>query len=111
MYMVVYGCNLINVLTNNLLTMEDKEMREIVKFKGIDCFNRPVFKSTTTRNHFGSTDILFGYDASEEEVLTVITESDLVYFGSKFDCEPMGTSAGNIEIERQKDNEQNNQHT
>lgn len=74
---------------------------KMVKFRGIDSFNRPVFVSVESPNCFyGSTDILFGYHSTEEEVLSKITEEDLCYFGSSFDCEPMGTPAGHIKIQR-----------
>ena len=72
--------------------------KEYIKFVGIDSFNRPIFRGYG-RNHFGSTDILFSYDATEKEVLEKVTEKNLTYFGSKFDCEPMGDDAGNIKIE------------
>ena len=74
---------------------------KMVKFRGIDSFNRPVFVSVESPKCFyGSTDILFGYHSTEEEVLSKITEEDLCYFGSSFDCEPMGTAAGHIKIQR-----------
>ena len=61
----------------------------LVKFFGIDDWNRPVFKS---KNEFyGSLNKLFDGQTTEEEVLEKVTEEDLVWFGSEFNCEPMGT--------------------
>lgn len=72
---------------------------ERVKFYGVDNFHRPVFKSLDIKKRFyGNVHILFNYDSSEEEVLKLINEDNLTYFGSKFDCEPWGTSAENLVI-------------
>ena len=76
---------------------------KMVKFRGIDSFNRPVFVSVESPKCFyGSLDILFGHKSTEEEVLSKITEEDLCYFGYRFDCEPTGTAAGHIKIQRPK---------
>lgn len=72
---------------------------ERVKFVGIDGWNRPVFKSLDKKRHFyGNTSKLFSYEATETEVLEKVTADDLCYFGSRFDCEPYGTAATNLEI-------------
>jgi len=71
---------------------------EPVRFEGIDDFNRPIFKSIQFRNRFGSVNKLFDYGATEEEVLKTITEADLCYFGTSFNCEPMGDYVDNIKI-------------
>jgi len=80
---------------------------KMVKFQGVDSWNRPVFQYNSSpdgnRRHnefYGATDVLFDYDATEAEVLARVTEADLTYFGSRFGCEPMGSPAGNIKIER-----------
>ncbi|MDA0145967.1 hypothetical protein OCT63_17210 [Vibrio sp. RW] len=65
-------------------------MMKKVQFVGIDSFNRPIFKSMTDKAHYGSTETLFSYDATESEVLEKVGANDLSYFGSRFDCEPMG---------------------
>lgn len=70
-----------------------------VRFKGVDSRNRPIFVDKLN-NHYGSTDKLFDYDATESKVLETITESDLTFFGRKFDCEPMGDPVDNIIIVR-----------
>jgi len=76
-------------------------MNERVTFTGIDGWNRPVFRSVDfPRNFFGSTDVLFGLEATEAEVLEKVAEHDLTFFGHKFGCEPMGTPAKGIEITR-----------
>lgn len=74
---------------------------ERIKFFGIDRFNRPVFKSLDkNRTFYGSVHKLFSYGDTEEEVLKQITEDDLCYFGSQFDCEPYGTPVDNLKIVR-----------
>lgn len=83
---------------------ERKQARQImktikIKFKGIDGWNRPVFKTLEAPyRYFGSVTTLFDYGVTEDDVLKKIDEDDLVYFGNSFDCEPMGTDSGNIEI-------------
>jgi hypothetical protein len=69
-----------------------------VKFEGIDSWSRPIFKDVDSSMRFGSVDKLFGGDIKKEEILQLITESDLTYFGNRFDCEPMGDPVDNIEI-------------
>lgn len=77
---------------------------EKVKFVGIDSFNRPIFRSIDfPRNHFGATDVLFSFEADENEVLSRISAKDLTYFGNKFDCEPMGTPATGLIIVKTHD--------
>jgi hypothetical protein len=71
------------------IIMERKEV--IMKFVGIDGDNRPVFKDVKKQEYFGSVDTLFSKDVSEEDVFKAIKISELVYFGNKFGCEPMGT--------------------
>ena len=69
-----------------------------VYFINIDDWNRPVFRQVATSLYYGSTDKLFPYEESEAEVLKTVKESDLTYFGSIFNCEPLGSQPGNIEI-------------
>lgn len=71
-----------------------------LKFVGIDSWNRPVFKNTEAREFYGSVHQLFSFGTDESEVLAKIDESDLCYFGSSFGCEPMGTPARAITIQR-----------
>ena len=69
-----------------------------VRFVNIDDWNRPVFKQIDAKLYYGSTEKLFPYEESEESVLKTVTAEDLTYFGEKFNCEPMGSQAGDIEI-------------
>lgn len=62
-----------------------------LKFKGIDDWNRPVFKDIEKKQYYGSTDILFSYNATEKEVMEEVNRKEqLTWFGSSFGCEPMG---------------------
>lgn len=63
-----------------------------LKFKGIDDFNRPVFKDVDSTLHFGSTNHLVGYDKTKEYVIEFFKHNpnELEYFGDKFNCEPEG---------------------
>lgn len=62
-----------------------------VKFYKIDSWNRPVFKAVERKMFFGCTGKLFPYNAELDHVKQMIDSDDLVYFGSRFDCEPLGT--------------------
>ncbi len=73
---------------------------EWVKFRGIDGDGRAIFKSEQYRNFYGSTDHLFDDEATEEDVLKAISVKNLVFFGSRFGCEPMGTEVSNVKIRR-----------
>lgn len=65
-------------------------------FKGIDDWNRPIFKRVDKNQYFGDTDNLFSWGASKEEVMEFYKDRDLnsclCYFGTSFGCEPSGTS-------------------
>ena len=66
-----------------------------LKFRGIDDWNRPVFKSANDRYkslHFGSVTTLFNYDDSSEKVTEYFKNhlDELEYFGDHFGCEPHG---------------------
>jgi len=65
-----------------------------IKFEGVDDWGRPIFKQVNSKNRFGSTDKL----CYTEEEINSITEQDLTWFGTSFNCEPMGSLAGNIKI-------------
>ena len=65
----------------------------ILKFRGIDDYNRPVFVEKENKNFYGSVDRLFSGGETFENVIKQIEPSDLVFFGYKFNCEPQG---GNI---------------
>jgi hypothetical protein len=74
------------------------EKTELITYWGIDNFNRPVFKSLEYNNFFGCVSKLFSYQESESEVLKQVNESDLMFFGNKFNCEPNGGSTAGIKI-------------
>ena len=103
------GATIPDVLTialcDNCYSMHDfnekttQPVMEKIQFYGIDGFNRPVFKSLDKQRHFyGDVHNLFGYEATESEVLAKVTVDDLCYFGSRFDCEPYGTAVNNLII-------------
>jgi hypothetical protein len=78
-----------------------KTIMEKVQFCGIDDWGRPIFKSLSREKaFFGSIDKLFGYEEEENEVLKAVDAGDLLYFGSRFNCEPMGTTVEKLEIKR-----------
>ena len=71
-----------------------------LKFYGIDNFNRPIFKNIEKKKFYGSTDKLFNHNADATEVLKIVDEKDLTYFGERFNCEPLGISINpDIKIE------------
>ena len=71
-----------------------------LKFYGIDNFNRPIFKNIEKKQFYGSTDKLFNHNADATEVLKIVDEKDLTYFGERFNCEPLGISINpDIKIE------------
>lgn len=62
-----------------------------LKFRGIDDWNRPVFKDVDSSIYFGCTEKLFDWNADEKEVIEYFKENPhLEYFGSSFNCEPNG---------------------
>ena len=61
-----------------------------VFFAGVDSWNRPIFKVTDKNMYFGSTSRLLDFEATEQEALDRVSEHDLEYFGTYFDCEPNG---------------------
>lgn len=63
-----------------------------LKFRGIDDWNRPVFKDVDSSLYFGDTNKLFDWSADAETVSNYYRNdpSGLEYFGSSFNCEPHG---------------------
>lgn len=61
-----------------------------VTYENIDDWNRPIFRSIKSNIRFGSLNILFPYQESEEVVLNQVESRHLEYFGRSFNCEPMG---------------------
>lgn len=76
------------------LQADNKKIKKItLKFKGIDSWNRPVFKYN--KKFYGDTDNLFDYDATVYQVLKFYEENpekikNITYFGERFGCEPSG---------------------
>lgn len=66
------------------------DKRQLV-FEGLDDFNRPVFKQVGTNLRFGSTNKTFSGSDSNQHIQEMLSEEDIVYFGTKFGCEPDGT--------------------
>ena len=75
------------------------EQVEILTLHGIDDWHRPIFIDQH-KNYYGSTDKLFYPGTPNAEVLAQVTESDITFFGRRFNCEPMGTPVDNVKIER-----------
>lgn len=73
----------------------EQKRRETVqvklKFVGIDNWNRPTWRAPDEKAYYGSVNELFGYEATEEEVLAKVDTYGLCYFGDHMGCEPMGT--------------------
>lgn len=63
-----------------------------IAFRGIDAFNRPIFKQVGHRVYFGSTLTLFSADTTPETIIEYFKAhiEELEYFGSQFNCEPHG---------------------
>ena len=72
--------------------MDNKSFIIEIKFRGIDDWNRPVFKSVTTNNYYGSVHILFSWDDTKEKVLEYFKDhmDELEFFGNHYNCEPWG---------------------
>ena len=91
--------------TNNVIKNEDEvtaikkqyDMR-VLKFEGIDDWNRPIFEQEETSLRFGSVDILFGGNDKPEDIIKKLEGTEIVYFGISFGCEPMGLSIPNSAI-------------
>jgi hypothetical protein len=69
-----------------------------LEFVGIDDWSRPVWKVPETNVFFGSLDKLCSNE-DKEQVLEGLKLSELCWFGSWFNCEPMGNNIltlGNI---------------
>lgn len=63
-----------------------------LKFRGIDDWNRAVFKDVDGFAHFGDVNHLWDWNTPKEDVIKHYQEDDggLEYFGISFDCEPTG---------------------
>lgn len=63
-----------------------------VKFIGIDYWNRAMFKLEGKSVYLSNVEILFDYDATENDVREKISESNLTYHGTDPEDDPMGTA-------------------
>lgn len=71
-----------------------------VEFEGVDDHNRAIFAHQVKKGliwRFGCLDFLFSWDATENEVIQVLSHQSgeelrrkFFYFGNKFGCEPSG---------------------
>jgi len=66
-----------------------------IKFRGIDDWNRPVYKVVGDKFktlHFGSVNTLFDYETTAETVNEYFKDhtDELEFFGEHFNCEPHG---------------------
>jgi hypothetical protein len=71
-----------------------------IKFKGIDSWNRPVFKAIEKTIYFGSVTTLFDYSDDSNKIIDYFKNNinELEYFGNKFDCEPNGGMFKGLEL-------------
>ena len=51
-----------------------------------------VVKNIEKKKFYGSPDKLFNHNTDDNEVLKIVDEKDLTYFGERFNCEPLGIS-------------------
>lgn len=83
--------------------MNDRPIKTFdLKFKGIDSFNRPVYKVIDKNIYFGSTNVLFpnkeiAPNNTPDEINSYFRDNveKIEFFGDKFDCEPNGGMAKN----------------
>jgi hypothetical protein len=66
-----------------------------IKFRGIDSWNRPVFRGIDEKYkflYFGDVNKLWSYEADTDRITEYYKEhiEALEYFGDHFDCEPHG---------------------
>jgi len=70
-----------------------------IKFRGIDDWNRPVFKDVDSCIHYGSTNTLFTNETPEEINIYIRSNiKELEYFGGSFNCEPHGGIPSNYKL-------------
>jgi hypothetical protein len=94
---------------NNELTLAlDKQSQDVIevriKFRGIDVWSRPVFK-TDKGLYVGSVNTLFpnkkiAPNNTTEEIVDYFREhlSELEYFGTSFNCEPHGGISSKVKF-------------
>lgn len=72
-----------------------------IKFRGIDDWNRPVFKNIASNSHYGDVNKLWTDNADPFEIIRYYKEhiDQLEYFGTRFGCEPHGGLDKSIKLE------------
>lgn len=65
-----------------------------LKYRGIDDWNRPIFKVMEKNYYVGCIEKLYPHDVNPKEVIEYFKNNTgfLRYFGIKFNCEPEGGS-------------------
>lgn len=68
--------------------------KRLIKFVGIDDWNRPIFKVLEKNYYLSDVGNLFNYGTTEKQIKEFYKDVELnkylTYHGSKFDSEPMG---------------------
>ena len=78
----------------------------VIKFRGVDDFNRPVFKVVDSAIYFGGTTTLFPDlkkfpNGTKEEINEYFrnNQHEIEFFGNKFNCEPHGGNSEKWQFE------------
>ena len=78
----------------------------VIKFRGVDDFNRPVFKVVDSAIYFGSTTTLFPDlkkfpNGTKEEINEYFrnNQQEIELFGDTFNCEPHGGNSEKWQFE------------
>jgi hypothetical protein len=87
-------------IKSNITDLESKPSDKIVikiKLKGVDSFNRIIFKDINKSNYYGSINTLFPDNklfpnSSNKDIIKYFKKNtdELEYFGTSFGCEPHG---------------------
>jgi hypothetical protein len=69
-----------------------------IRFRGIDSWNRPIYKAIVDGKYYGSVTTLFGDNTTEIEANAYFNThiEELEYFGETYGCEPHGGLNDNI---------------
>ena len=78
-----------------LLEYEGDKLIINIQFKGIDYWNRPIFKDVIRNQYYGDVNKLWtAQEAGEDYKILIDYYKDniggLEFFGYEFDCEPLG---------------------
>ena len=78
----------------------------VIKFRGVDDFNRPVFKVVDSAIYLGSTttilpDLKKFPNGTKEEINEYFrnNQHEIEFFGNKFNCEPHGGNSEKWQFE------------